>query len=181
MVSPSVSARLRCVFLSFVISGPNIVRFGFTMGRRVGDSVGFGQILLQFKQVVVRQQARMPAVLLWHGGIMDNPARVSNARSGSGQRPVFSAARRRALMAAGRLRTGLYFRPDFFAQACFLSSSWHLRICAGVHSPGLPFRFHGFWHTGFLAGTVLLLSADSGRRPRSSGMSRPHPARADSG
>jgi hypothetical protein len=51
-----------------------------------------------------------------------------------------------------------YFWTDFFVQACFLSSPWHLRICAGVQSPILPFRFHGFWHTGFLVGMVLLLS-----------------------
>jgi hypothetical protein len=45
---------------------------------------------------------------------------------------------------------GLYLRPDFWVHGCFLTVPWHLRFCAGAQSSGLPFRFSGFWHTGFL-------------------------------
>jgi hypothetical protein len=48
----------------------------------VGGLVGFGQVLLQLPQVVVRQHAGMPAVGLGHEVIMGSNASESRRRDG---------------------------------------------------------------------------------------------------
>lgn len=50
--------------------------------------VGFGDALPNLAQVVVRQKARMPAVLVRHRVIMSIPVRLSNGRGGRNARPV---------------------------------------------------------------------------------------------
>lgn len=64
--------------LSLVLTLLFLLRFQVSIDDCIG---GLGQVLLQLAVVVVRQQARMPAVVLAHGAIMDNPALLSNARA----------------------------------------------------------------------------------------------------